>query len=233
MERQENTVCNNCIIEQMNSFNVLKKEELKQMAASRQVLKIKKGEAIFREGERLNGVFCVRNGVSKLTKMSNNGRDQILRISAKGGVLGQRSVITSKSSTITATALEDMQVCFIPKSHIQECLQNNPAFSNAMLKHFTDELTFADNLIVNMSQKSVRERLAEALLYLEENFGLDEDGYLHLQLFRSDLADIVGTATELCIRTLSKFKKEKLISTKGKRIKLIDKKGLYLIANDL
>ena len=68
-------------------------------------------------------------------------------------------------------------------------------------------------------------------MYIENNFGLDAEGYLALILSRSDIADVVGTATELCIRTLAKFKKEELIETKGKRIKLIDKKGLNQLKN--
>ncbi|HBR54695.1 MAG TPA: Crp/Fnr family transcriptional regulator, partial [Flavobacteriaceae bacterium] len=74
MSKHENSRCENCIIRQMNSFKALKKEELKQMADHKETKVIKKGEVIFSEGERLGGVFCVRNGISKLSKMSDNGR---------------------------------------------------------------------------------------------------------------------------------------------------------------
>ncbi len=91
------------------------------------------------------------------------------------------------------------------------------------------DLKFADDVIVNMAQKSVRQRLAEVLLYLDDTFGIDEEGYLYLKLSRADIADVVGTATELLIRTLTKLKKEGLISVSGKKIKLEDKKALYNI----
>ncbi|MDC7994328.1 Crp/Fnr family transcriptional regulator [Altibacter sp. HG106] len=217
----------------MNSFKALKKEELKRMSDSKETRSIKKGESIFEEGERLNGVFCVRNGISKLSKMSDNGRDQIVKIASKGEVLGQRSVIASETTNLSATALENMEVCFIPKTHIEESLQNNPLFTNAVLKMMAQELKFADDVIVNMAHKSVRQRLAEVLLYLDSHFGEDEDGYLYLQLSRADIADVVGTATELLIRTLTKFKKEGLVSTSGKRIKLEDKKSLYNLSEGL
>ncbi len=203
------------------------------MADHKETRNIKKGEVIFKEGERLGGVFCVRGGVSKLSKMSDNGRDQIVKLATKGEVLGHRSVITSETTNLSATALEDMEVCYIPKSHIEEPLQNNPVFTNAVLKHMATELKFADDIIVNMAQKTVRQRLAEVLLYLEETFGIDNEGYLYLQLSRADIADVVGTATELLIRTLTKFKKEGLITTTGKRIKLEDKKAIYSIVNGL
>jgi CRP-like cAMP-binding protein len=233
MGEHSNSRCENCIIRQMNSFNALKKKELKSMADSKETKLIKKGEAIFKEGERLNGVFCVRNGVSKLSKLSDNGRDQIVKLATKGEVLGQRSVIASESTNLSATALEDMEVCFIPKIHIEESLHNNADFTNAVLKHMAQDLKFADDVIVNMAQKSVKQRLAEVLLYLDENFGHDDEGYLRLQLSRGDIADVVGTATELLIRTLTKFKNDKLLSTNGKRIKLEDKKVLYKIVEGI
>lgn len=233
MNDHHNSRCENCIIRQMNSFKALKKEELKRMADNKETKIIKKGEVIFKEGERLGGVFCVRGGVSKLSKMSDNGRDQIVKLATKGEVLGQRSVISSETTNLSATALEDMEVCFIPKSHIEEPLQNNPVFTNAVLKHMAQELKFADDIIVNMVQKTVQQRLAEVLMYLEDTFGIDSEGYLYLQLSRADIADVVGTATELLIRTLTKFKKEGWVSTTAKRIKLEDKKALYNIVEGL
>lgn len=194
---------------------------------------VKKGDNIFQEGDRLNGVFCVRSGVSKLSKLSDNGRDQIVKLASKGEVLGQRSVITQEQTNLSATALEDMEVCFIPKETITDPLMDNVLFTNAILKQMASDLKFADDVIVNMAQKSVRQRLAETLLYIEESFGLSEDGSLKLQLTRADMADIVGTATELLIRTLTKFKKEDLVSTQGKNIFLTDKRKLKQIAEGL
>jgi len=233
MSKHHNSRCENCIIRQMNSFKALKKKELKLMADSKETKIVKKGESIFREGERLNGVFCVRNGISKLSKLSDNGKDQIVKLATKGEVLGQRSVIASETTNLSATALEDMEICFIPKIHIEESLHNNSEFTNAVLKHMAQDLKFADDVIVNMAQKTVKQRLAEILLYLDENFGHDKEGYLYLQLSRADLADVVGTATELLIRTLTKLKKEGLLSTSGKRIKLENKKELHNIVEGI
>lgn len=221
--------CENCIIRQMNSFNALKKEELKRISDNKVTKSIKKGEVLFKEGERLNGVFCIRDGASKLSKLSNNGKDQIVKIATKGEVMGQRSVITSEATNLSAVALNDMEVCYIPKEHIEQSLHKNPNFTQAVLKHMANELKLADDNIVTMAQKNVNQRLAEVLQYLETNFDTDKDGYLTLSLSRGDIANVVGTATELCIRTLAKFKKEGVISTQGKRIKIEDPKALSQI----
>lgn len=229
MAAHEESRCENCIIRQLNSLKALKKEELKAISDSKETRTIKKGEPLFKEGEKLNGVFCVRNGVSKLSKISDNGKDQIVKIASKGEVMGQRSVIAEEATNLSAVALNDMEVCFIPKTNITARIEDNPAFTQAILKYMAQELKLADDVIVNMAQKTVNQRLAEVLLYLDKTFGKDDEGYLALILSRSDIADVVGTATELCIRTLAKFKKEQLLETKGKRIKLLDKKGLTQI----
>ena len=226
MAEHEESRCENCIIRELNSLKALKKEELKAISDSKITRRIKKGEALFQEGEKLGGVFCVRNGVSKLSKISDNGKDQIVKIASKGEVMGQRSVISEEATNLSAVALNDMEVCFIPKNNIIERIQDNPAFTQAILKHMAQELKIADDFIVNMAQKTVNQRLAEILLYLNTTFGSDEEGYLALILSRADIADVAGTATELCIRTLAKLKKQGLIETKGKRIKILDQSGL-------
>jgi CRP-like cAMP-binding protein len=187
---------------------------------------IKKGEVIFEEGENINGVYCVKDGICKLSKLSKNGKDQIVKIVVKGDLLGQRSLVTDESSNLQATALNDMEVCFIPKSEIMNDLQKNSQFSFDVLKDMANDLKEADDIIVNIAQKTVRERLAETLIYIHNNFGVNPDGTLSVLLSREDYANIVGTATESAIRILSQFKKEKLISTKGKYIKIEDLQGL-------
>ena len=104
----------------------------------------------------------------------------------------------------------DMEVCFIPKSEIFADLQKNPKFSFEVLKDMAHDLRDSDDVIVNMAQKSVRQRLAETLVYIHDTFGTNPDGTLSVLLSREDYANIVGTATESAIRVLSQFKKEGL-----------------------
>jgi CRP-like cAMP-binding protein len=209
----------------------MSKEELKAVSDSKVNRKIKKGEVIFDEGEKLNGVYCVRGGVSKLSKLSPNGKDQIVKLASKGEVLGQRSVIAEEISNLSATAVSDMEMCFIPKEAIVSTLHKNPDFTYEVLRHMAHDLREADDVIVNMSQKTVKERIAEALLYMKNNFGEDKDGYLALVLSREDIANVVGTATESCIRILSEFKKNGLIRTSGKRMAIVEPRKLQDLAD--
>tara|TARA_R110002049_G_scaffold71370_1_gene183875 strand:- start:39198 stop:39875 length:678 start_codon:yes stop_codon:yes gene_type:complete len=218
--------CEQCIIKQFNSLKALTKDELVRISSCKTSKIIKKGEVIFEEGEILNGVYCVKDGICKLTKLSANGKDQIVKMVVKGDLLGQRSVVTEERSNLQATALNDMEVCFIPKSEILKDLQKNPEFTFDVLKSMANDLREADDIIVNMAQKSVRQRLAETLIYIHDSFGANPDGTLSVLLSREDFANIVGTATESAIRVLSQFKKEGLITTIGKQIKIKDFEGL-------
>jgi CRP-like cAMP-binding protein len=200
----------------------LTKEELVRISNCKTSKTVKKGQLIFDEGENVNGIYCIREGICKLTKLSANGKDQIVKLVVKGDLIGQRSLVSEEATNLSATALNDMQVCFIPKHEIMRDLHENNDFTFDVLKEMAKDLKEADNLIVNMAQKSVRQRLAEALLYIHSAFGTDDEGMLTIVLSREDYANIVGTATESIIRILSQFKKSGFIATKGKQIKIED-----------
>ena len=233
MENFKEDRCENCLVRQLNALNSLSKEQLKRISDSKVSKSIKKGGSLFEEGEKLNGVFCVRKGVSKLSKMSDNGKDTIVKIATRGEVLGQRSVITEEKMNLSAVAINDMEVCYIPKKHLLDSLNTNPRFAKEILLQMAKDLKFADNVIVNIAQKTVKQRLAETILYLDKNFGVDDQGFVAMTLTREDIANIVGTAKETCIRTLTSFKKQGLIITEGKRIKIEDHSVLLRLAENI
>ncbi len=215
--------CEQCIVRQFSSLKALNKEELVKMAHCKTSFIIKKGESIFEEGEVTNGIYCIKEGVCKLSKLSANGKDHIVKLMKPGELLGLRSMISEEPANLSAVALEDMEVCFIPKSEILGFFNTNNEFSMNVMKSICGDLKDADDHMVSMAQKSVKQRLAETLLYLEETFGKNEDNTLHIQLSREELAGMIGTATESCIRLLSEFNKLGIIELVGKKILLKDK----------
>ncbi|TAF10904.1 MAG: Crp/Fnr family transcriptional regulator [Flavobacteriia bacterium] len=222
--------CEQCIVRQFSSLKALNKEELLRMAECKTSYTIKKGEPIFEEGEVTNGIYCIKDGVCKLSKLSDNGKDQIVKLVKPGELLGQRSMISDEPANLSAVALEDMEVCFIPKSEVMQFFTKNNQFSMNVMKTICEDLKGADDHMVNMAQKTVRQRLAETLIYLEETFGKNEDGSLRIYLSREELAGMVGTANESCIRLLSDFNKIGYIELIGKKIKLLDKIKLKKIS---
>ena len=221
--------CEQCIIRQFNSLKSLTKDELVRISGCKTTKTVRKGEILFEEGENINGVFCVKDGICKLSKLSANGKDQIVKLVVKGDLLGQRSLVNGETANLSAVALNDMEVCFIPRQEIINDLKQNTEFTFDVLKQMAHDLKDSDDIIVNMAQKSVRQRLAETLIYVHNHFGNNDEGFLNVILSREDYANIVGTATESAIRILSQLKKEGLISTSGKQIKIEDIKGLERI----
>ncbi|MFL9843206.1 Crp/Fnr family transcriptional regulator [Flavobacterium rhizosphaerae] len=218
--------CEQCIVRQFSSLKALNKEELITLASCKTSYTIKRGEPIFTEGENVQGIFCIKDGVCKMTKLSANGNEQIVKLISKGELLGQRSMISDEPVNLSAIAVEDMEVCFVPKAEVLGFFNQNNNFSMNVMRTICGDLKEADDHLVTMAQKPVKQRLAETLIYLHESFGTHNDGSLKLKLSREELAGMTGTATESCIRLLSEFNKKGLISLEGKKITLLDIAGL-------
>jgi len=167
MIKHKSPKCEQCIIRQLDSLGELKKDELIRISECKTSKYVKRGEVLFDEGKYINSVFCIKEGVCKVTKMSTNGRDQIVKLVKRGDLLGERSLISEEVANLKATAINDMEVCFIPKEEIIRDLKSNTNFSMSVLKEMADSLKEADNIIVDMAQKTAKQRLAETLLFLK------------------------------------------------------------------
>lgn len=222
--------CDQCIVRQLSSLKSLNKEEVIQLASSKKTFTIKKGDSLFEEGDTTNGVYCIKDGVGKLSKLSANGKDQIIKLVKSGELLGQRSMISNEPTNLSAKAISDMEVCYIPKKEMLSFFNNNNQFSMNLMQTICEDLKESENDKVAMAQKTVKERLAQTLLYLENNFGIDSESNLNIQLTRDELASIIGTATESCIRLLSEFNKLGLIELNGKKITIKNSRELQKMA---
>jgi CRP-like cAMP-binding protein len=223
--------CEQCIVRELSSLKALNKGELLRLAECKTSSIIKKGDPVFEEGDSVNGIYCITVGVCKLSKLSANGKDQIVKLVKAGELLGQRSMISDEPANLSAVALEDMEVCFIPKSEVLNFFDTNNQFSMNLMKTICGDLKETSDHLVSVSQKTVKERLAETLIYLQETFGKNDDGSLRIQLSREEMAGMIGTATESCIRLLSDFNKLGLIELNGKKIIIKDLGKLKRIAD--
>lgn len=218
--------CEQCIVREFGSLKALNKEELVKMATCKTSMTFKKGDFLFEEGESVDGIYCIKDGVCKLSKLSSNGKDHIVKLAKSGELLGQRSMISDEPANLSATALEDMEVCFIPRKEVIQFFNTNNQFSMNIMKSICGDLKESDDHMVSMAQKTAKERLAETLIYLEDTFGKNADGSLRIQLSREELSGLIGTATESCIRILSEFNKNGYIGLNGKKISITDKNKL-------
>jgi CRP/FNR family transcriptional regulator len=193
----------------------------------------KKGQTIFAEGIPPTGLFCIHKGKVKIFKTGSRGREKIMRLAKNGDVLGYRSLISGGPATVSAAALEESIICCIPPETFFNLMRANGGFSLRIIQLLTNELTRAEQEIVHLAQKPVRERLAEALVVLKRTYGAEDedDSLLNVQLTREELASMIGTAIETLVRTIGEFKKEQLITTEKKRIRILDLPSLVKIGN--
>jgi len=222
--------CGQCIIKRFNSLKSLSHDELEKFSDHKTSLTIKKGENLMTEGNSINGLYCIKDGKCKLTKLNTNGKEQIIKFVKSGDILGHRSILSDEPVGLNVTALEDVHVCFIPKGDILETIKQNTSFSLSLMKNISHQLNAANTSISQMAQKPVKDRLAEILLELEEIFGTDNEGCIDVVLTREEIANTIGTATESAIRLLSNLKKDGVIDLLGKKIKIIDKNTLNNIS---
>ncbi|PIF05974.1 MAG: Crp/Fnr family transcriptional regulator [Draconibacterium sp.] len=212
-------------------FNKLTEDEFNRLNYDKTCSSYKKGTVIYREGSRLTGFYCVTKGIVKIFKTGIDGKEQIIRFAKRGEIIAYRSLLSQELACTTAKVIEEAVLCHISYQTLLFLIQRNWQFSHHMLQIVCRELREANDYITDIAQKTVRERLAEVLLLLKENFDLDNQNTLQISLTREELANIVGTATESVIRLLSEFKHSNLIELQGRKIKFIDIVGLRKVAN--
>jgi CRP/FNR family transcriptional regulator, polysaccharide utilization system transcription regulator len=232
--KQQNIViplCEKCALETNSIFKYLTREESEKINFEKDFRHYKRGDVLYHEGSRISGIYCVNSGIIKVFKTGLDGKEQIIRFAKPGDVIAYRSVLSNEPACTTSKVIEDCQVCFIPSEVLIAFIKTNPNFAFELMKLTCHELGEANSYITDIAQKTVRERLAEVLIQLVNDFGLDDQKYLKISLTREELANIVGTATESVIRLLSEFKADKLVELNGRRIRILNSKGLEKISN--
>lgn len=224
--------CEFCKSQHRSLLSSLTGGEKQDLDQNKTCTKYKKGQALFHEGTRPLGVFCVNRGTIKVYRIGLDGKEQIIKISAGGDLLGYKALISEHHYAHSAEALEDCVVCFIPKEDFLKLLLPGSKFYMDVLKAVCSEHSEISAKMTQMAQRSVRQRLALTLLMLKDTYGIEQESaeQIEINLTREDLANIVGTATESLIRLLNQFKKESLIETKGRKIKITDTQGIIRAA---
>jgi CRP/FNR family transcriptional regulator, polysaccharide utilization system transcription regulator len=224
-------LCAACSLESGSIFKHLTHEETDKLNYEKDFRHYKRGDILYQEGNRISGFYCINSGIIKVFKTGFDGKEQIIRFAKKGDIIAYRSVLSNELACTSAKVIEDCQVCFIPSEILISFIKTNPAYALELVKLACHELGEANSFITDIAQKTVRERLAEIILLLVNDFGLDEQNYLNISLTREELANIVGTATESVIRLLSEFKSDSLVELNGRKIKVLNRKALEKISN--
>lgn len=224
--------CASCNARLHSVFSVLGPEHVHELNEHKSCSTYKKGQVIFSENGLPMGLFCVNVGKIKLTTTGPDGKEQILRLVKGGDIMGYRSLLAGDRYHCNAVAIEDCSICIVDKAYFLNLALNNEKLITAIFKKISDDLKQAEDHIVSLSQKNVRERMAEALLFFKATYGFESDHQtLAVQFSREEIADFVGTSTESAIRLLSEFNGDKIIELVGKKIKILNVDKLTKTAN--
>lgn len=183
-----------------------------------------KNTILFKEGAYSKGVYILHKGIIKIYQVNKDGDKQIVYFYGPGEILGYRPLISDEPNAVTAETLEDCLLSYIPKKYFHEVLLRSPVLSNRLLKTLSHEFTIWVNRVSIFTQQSIKENVALTLLLLEEKYGRTNKGTTALiSLPRKDFANYVGTTVETLVRILRVFKDERIITTSGRSIVVLDK----------
>jgi len=222
------TNCNECQNEECFIKQYCTAEWIEKIEMSKFQTFFKKNQNIINEGFPVLGIYFIQKGKVKVISSGYNGRQQIVRYAHDGHILGHRG-LGNDVYPISAVAMEDSLICFVKNDTLNELFLTNPKFTTALMMFYSRELRKMEDRMKNMAQMSIREKAADALLALMENFGLNKAGEINVPLARLDIGNTAGTTVEQISRMLTDFEKENLIEKRGKRIALLNIEGLKKI----
>lgn len=209
----------------------LTQEQKEILAKDFTIQKYKKNENIYCKGETPTYLMCLLSGKVKIYKDGVGGRSQIIRVIKSHEYFAYRAYFAEENYVTAAAAFEPCTICLIPMPTIVKLIQENPELSMFFIRQLSKDLGISDERTVSLTQKHIRGRLAESLLFLKDTYGVEEDQCtLSIYLSREDLANLSNMTTSNAIRTLSNFAAEKLIIIDGRKIKLIEEEKLKRIS---
>lgn len=212
-------------------WSILSGEEKRLIVDNFNIQTFKKNQFIYAEGDEPEYLWCLLKGKVKKSKEGVGGRVQILRLIRPVQYFGYRAYFANEPYVSSASAFEPSTLGALPLTLVKEMIDRNRDLAWFFIRELSRNLGGSDTRIVNLTQKHIRGRLAEALIVLCENYGLEDDGStLKIYMAREDLANLSNMTTANAIRTLSAFVSEKLIVVDGRRIRILNEPQLRKIS---
>ncbi|GAB2943463.1 hypothetical protein GCM10027048_05140 [Hymenobacter coalescens] len=229
MKRFVSTNCQDCPAWSRSPLACCPGEAPELAELSKTCQQYQRGQFIFREGSHPLGMYCVHSGSLKVRKVGGDGKEHIVRLAKEGDVLGYRALLAGEAHSADAVALDDAVVCLLPRAGFFRLVEHHAPFASAMMKLLSSALGEAEERMLHLAYKPVRERLAEALLLLLRTYSHPASPQL-ISVTRDDLAALVGTAKETVSRFMAELKNEGVLRTKGRQITVLNPTRLVEIA---
>jgi len=220
-----------CLEGTSSIFKGLNQKDKETIAQNHTLYYFKKGDLLFKAGDKHRGLICLASGKVKVFKEGVGGREQILKLVKQQGFIGYRSLFSEHSWSVSAEAIEDSVICVFEKSSFVKILKKNSDLALRFIKVLSEELSHSNNRIVSLTQKHIRGRIAESLLIMRDTYGYyDDSNTILVSLTREEIAGLSNMTTSNAIRTLSNLAAEGTIAIKGKKITILNATNLEHIS---
>lgn len=218
--------CTTCHISSMSWLKNCSQEVLKDISDHKTCVNFQKGEYLMKEDETARGFFCIRSGVIH-SEIRDNQRSMIIGLYGKGTVLGYRTAGEKGKNPVTVKAVERTEACYIHVETFLKLMTKYPSLKTEVVRSLSAELQYLERHALNMVCKSVKQRVAMALIHIAGIYHYRQQGCsIHIHLDRQDIADMVGTTKEQVCHLLAELREEGLVNFKAKHFKYIHLKGL-------
>ena len=225
--------CSNCNLRELCMPLGLNSEELNrvdELVATRR--SIKRGTALFHNGEKFTSLYAIRTGFFKTSINTEDGRDQVTGFQMAGEIIGLDGIV-NEQHTCDATALEDAEVCVMPFDRIEEISREVNALQHHVHKIMSREIVREHGVMLLLGSMRAEERLAAFLLNLVQR--LQARGFskseLILRMTREEIGSYLGMKLETVSRTFSKFVHDGVIEVKQRHIHIQDADALKRIVS--
>lgn len=202
----------------------LSKNQIRELKDNAIALTFKKGQDISSRHTDSEGLFCIRSGIAKFY-LNTHESNVTIALRTAGEMFGHHELV-SNETVFSVGCLTDMEVCIFPKKKVMSEFESTPSFSKRIVASLNHDMAELGNYVLMLSNKSIKQRTANALLYLKEKVGVTHDGTIEMKLSKQELADMVGASRESVFRELAFFKKKKWIDTISQDIRLLDEEKL-------
>jgi len=215
-------------IDGLNDFfnNAESLDALLKLTGDRKCRTYHKKELIFEEGNLPGGIYFINKGRVKTFKTNEDGKEYITGIFTEGEFIGYLALLENGNFTESAAALDDSEVCLIQRNDFISLVYSNREVANKFIKMLSNNLVEKEEKLLSLAYNSVRRRVAEALLMLHSKHMNAYPNETSIHISREDLSNIVGTATESLIRTLSDFREEGMVELKAGQVRILDSRKL-------
>lgn len=212
-------------------WTLLDNDEKRLVIDNFQIHNFKKNQIIYTQGEEAEHLWTLVKGKVKIFKDGIGGRQQIIRLMRPVQYFGYRAAFAEEPHMSGACAFEPSVLGSLPIGLVKEMIDKNRQVAWFFIRELSHNLGGSDSRIVNLTQKHIRGRLAEALMVLRDNYGYEDDGAtINIYMSREDLANLSNMTTSNAIRTLSAFVTERILLVDGRRIKIINEPALRKIS---